>query len=138
MNLNETAHLLAVVQVGDNRRVDELTVQEWHHAVGDLGIDDAVAAVREHRRTSSEYLGAHHVRAGVKRLRAARLDHAALPEPPVAVADSPARYLEWLRDTRRAIADGRPPTPDQAALVHRGDVMAALPATFKALRKDDQ
>jgi len=107
VNFLETSELLARIQVGDNRKVDDLVIEEWWHLVKDLRLADAVEAVREHRRVSGEYLTAQHVRAGVKRLRSARLDRTPLPEPPGGM--TPVEYRDWLRETRTAIADGRPP-----------------------------
>ena len=68
MNIQQTAELLAIIQVIDSRRVDEATVLEWHALVGDLDLATAVEAVRLHRMESTAYLLPAHVRAGVERI----------------------------------------------------------------------
>lgn len=75
MNIAETAKVLAKIQLGDNRVVSDLVVQEWHDVIGFLRFDDAVEAVRRHRRESAEYLLPAHVVAGARaiaRVRAAQ------------------------------------------------------------------
>lgn len=42
--------LLAKIQLGDNRQVDELTIQYWLDTVGDLPLDTALAALKRFRR----------------------------------------------------------------------------------------
>jgi len=102
MDINDTARLLAVIQVGDNRKVDELTIQEWHHAVSDLDAADAVAAVREHRRKSGDYLAPHHVRAGVKRIRDERHKHQrAIDSGPASFDRSPKEQAQITANCAR-------------------------------------
>ncbi|WP_125107983.1 hypothetical protein [Gulosibacter massiliensis] len=69
MNLQETAQVLAKIQLGDNRQVDELTVREWHDSIGHLAVHEAIEAVRMHRRESLNYLMPAHVIANVHRVR---------------------------------------------------------------------
>jgi len=125
VNFLETSELLARIQVGDNRKVDDLVIEEWWHLVRDLRLDDAIEAVREHRRVSGEYLTAQHVRAGVRRLRSQRLERTPLPEPPGGM--TPVEYLAWLRTTRQAIADGRPPALVPALVGPPRDLPAIRP-----------
>ena len=72
MNLQETAQVLAKIQLGDNRQVDELTVREWHDTIGHLEFVDAIAAVKEHRQISSDYLMPAHIVGGAKRAKERR------------------------------------------------------------------
>lgn len=61
MNVEQTAALLAKIKLGDNREVTELVIMEWHDTIGHLPYEDAVDAVRVHRRDSTEYLMPAHV-----------------------------------------------------------------------------
>lgn len=72
MSGKELAALIARIQVGDNRKVDEVVMLEWDAAIGDLDFDDALAAVRTHRTESTDYLTPAHVVAGVRLIRARR------------------------------------------------------------------
>jgi len=69
---SQTAKLLAKAQLVDNRTVDAMTVAAWHEIVGPLDFDDAMTALTEHRRASTDYLMPAHIVAGVKRIRAER------------------------------------------------------------------
>ena len=66
MNSEQVATVLARVQVGDNREVDALVLADWEDTIGDLPFDAAIEAVRMHRKDSTAYLTAAHVRANVK------------------------------------------------------------------------
>ena len=70
MNAEQVAIVLAKIQLGDNREVDEkgFVLAEWVHTIGDLDYSDAVEAVRMHRRSSPAYLQAAHVRENVRLL----------------------------------------------------------------------
>ena len=74
MNSQQVAAVLAKIQLGDNRETDAagLVLAEWVDSIGDLNFDDAVEAVRMHRKESTEYLLPAHVRAGVRRVRELR------------------------------------------------------------------
>jgi len=74
MNSQQVAAVLAKIQLGDNRETDSagLVLAEWVDSIGDLDFDDAVEAVRMHRKESTEYLLPAHVRAGVRRVRESR------------------------------------------------------------------
>lgn len=69
MNAEQVATVLAKVQLGDNRDVDALVLEEWIDTIGDLHFDDAIAAVRMHRKESTEYLTVAHIRRNVRRVR---------------------------------------------------------------------
>jgi hypothetical protein len=74
VNNQQVAAVLAKIQLGDNRETDAagLVLAEWVDSIGDLDFDDAVEAVRMHRRETTDYLTPAHVRTNVKRVRAAR------------------------------------------------------------------
>lgn len=61
MTIDECAKLLAKVQLVDNREVTRLVILEWFDLIGDLDFAAAVDAVREHRRSSTEYLQPAHI-----------------------------------------------------------------------------
>jgi hypothetical protein len=72
MNAEQVAAVVAKIRIGDNRETSPEVILEWLDTIGDLNFDDAIEAVRMHRRESTEYLAAAHLRANVKRLQAAR------------------------------------------------------------------
>lgn len=112
MNVMQAGELLARIQVHDNRKVDELTIEEWHHDLADVDFADALAAVRAHRRLPDPvYLSIGHVLAGVKRIRDARtagVDHC---QPPDADPDDVPAYLAALRAGYRRTAAGEVKRP---------------------------
>ena len=67
MNRNEVVKVLAKIQLGDNRAVDALVVDEWEDTIGHLRFDDAIQAVRFHRQESTAWLMPAHVIAGARR-----------------------------------------------------------------------
>lgn len=69
MTIDETAQLLAEIQLIDNRRIEKLTIRAWHELVEDLPYPAATEAVRLHFRESTAYLTPAHVRANVDRIR---------------------------------------------------------------------
>lgn len=64
MNRAETALLLALIKQFDNRQFDQVIVEAWHELLDDVEHADAVAAVKNHFRESTEYLKPAHVRHG--------------------------------------------------------------------------
>lgn len=115
MNIIETGKLLAVIGVVDRRQsASEAEIMAWQDLLADINYDDAEAAVREHRRTSTDWIQPAHVIAGVKKIRAARLkildDLEAYPNDIEGVS-----YLDEKRALQRAVADGRMTKADIAA-----------------------
>lgn len=108
MNIHETSALLAMVAANDRRTVGEIDVEVWHDALNDLEFDDCRDAVRQHIRSSRDWLTPFDVRQAVKRIRRDRLDRA-LEQPPDADPDDPAAYTRALRDGRaRTAGDLKP------------------------------
>lgn len=105
MEIQETAKVLALIRLGDNRQVDEAVVRHWHDLIGDLPVGDALEAVRSHRRGSTEWLTPAHVRAGVRRVRGGRLALAGDPVPDVD-PDDVAAYQRRRLELRAQIASG--------------------------------
>jgi len=83
VNIQETAAVLAKIKLIDNREITELVIREWHDIIGHIEYADAIVAVREHRKTSTDYLLPGHVVQGARRARDARerdaRKHRALP-----------------------------------------------------------
>lgn len=113
MNLVDTSKLLAVIATVDRRTVGETDIVAWHDLLEDVTLDDALTAVREHRRESAEWIQPAHIVARVRKIRALRLDKAgneAFPNDIEGVA-----YTDELRALRKAIGDGRMTAADLAA-----------------------
>lgn len=70
MTLEEVGKVLAKIQLGDNREVTPGVIAEWDDSIGDLKFADAIQAVREHRRNSTDYLQPAHIRRLVAQRRA--------------------------------------------------------------------
>lgn len=76
MNLQETGQLLMLIQIVDNRRVDEAVILAWQELLDDVDFPVAREAVRLHRRESVVWLTPAHVRANVERILSAAEDPA--------------------------------------------------------------
>jgi hypothetical protein len=63
VNVEETARLLARVQLQDNRQVTQLVIADWHEIIGELlSYDEAYAALLRFRRERpGVYLEAGHL-----------------------------------------------------------------------------
>lgn len=70
MNDHDLVKVLAKIQLGDNRQVDHGTVAFWRETIGDLDVQDALDAVAQHFRESTDYLQPAHLRRIVKERRA--------------------------------------------------------------------
>lgn len=132
MTPGDTARLLALVQAFDNRKVDELVVAAWQPLLAITDFDDACDAVREHYARTSEWVMPADVLAGVKRIRADRLDRVPLAVPAADPDDVPA-YLADLRAQRHRDAGQR--VLDHRALVGVfRDVPSVSPSAIEAAR----
>lgn len=72
MTIDEMKVVLAKVQLGDNRQVDKATLLEWFDTAGFLNGQDALEAVRMHRRESTDYLQPAHLIKNVGRIHEQR------------------------------------------------------------------
>lgn len=61
MNRQETAHLLGVIALTDQRKLSDELTQMWHVILGDIRIEDALAAVVQHRAESAEWIQPAHI-----------------------------------------------------------------------------
>lgn len=128
MQRSQTALLLAKAQLVDNRTVDEYVIEAWHEIVAPLDYDDAMAALTEHRRTSTEYLTPAHIVAGVRAIRKARLDRGTNAEGiPDADPDDVYSYLTALRERRLRLADGDSGRPVAALVETTAHQMPRVP-----------
>jgi hypothetical protein len=109
VNNQQVAAVLAKIQLGDNRETDAagLVLAEWVDSIGDLDFDDAVEAVRMHRRETTVYLQPAHVRANVRLLRARRERDVRVSQPMVAATPITLDRAEFDRLTALAIAEHR-------------------------------
>lgn len=102
MTPEETARVVAKIQLGDNRVVDALTIREWHDTIGDLDFSEAVHAVTMHRQESTAYLMPAHIFANVRRIRESR------PLPPIEYNEDPAPFPLNMREMTAAYLSGEP------------------------------
>lgn len=86
MNLEETGKLLALAALVDKRKLSTKSSLMWHSIIGDLDYNDAVLAVQDHFRHSTDYLLPAHVVAGVKLVRERR--------PPVPLSELEAGSVD--------------------------------------------
>lgn len=121
MNVQQTAAVLGLIALVDNRSLDAAVISHWHDLIGRLDYDDACDAVREHRKTSPDYLQPAHVIAGARRVaarRTARDQPREITGPP-AFARTPEQqaYVERMAArTRQFLADfGRIDTKEHRA-----------------------
>jgi hypothetical protein len=112
MNIDQTAAVLAKIQLGDNREITPLVIQEWHDTIGDLDYADAVEAVRMHRKDSTGYLMPAHVRENVRvlqrrRERQERIARPALPRPQITLdrEQLERETQQWIEHYRKERAD---------------------------------
>lgn len=108
MTHDEVVRVLARVQMDDNRQVDRVIVNSWAEEIGDLDFQDALEAVVMHRRETTAWLMAAHVRENVRRIKnmRAREDRVLNPrqiEPPTITLDR----AEFDRLTVQAIERAR-------------------------------
>jgi hypothetical protein len=106
MNKAECAKVLAKIQLGDNRQVDALTLEEWFDTIGHLDYEHAIGAVRIHRQESTDWIMPAHVIKNARRVRdrlerEARLSRPALPRGEITLdrekfdAETRAAYEQW-------------------------------------------
>ena len=86
---------------------DELTPLAWADLLADLRLEDARAALRNLAKTQT-FISPAEIRTEVRRIRARRIREHGPIDPPSYLTDDEQRH--YLAATRRAIADGNPPT----------------------------
>lgn len=128
MNLEETADLLAKIQLFDNRNVTPEQVKLWAEALTDVQFGDAWEAVTVHYRDSPNWIMPAHIRA----LTRASIDYTnrsvvdgilggpdywTCPPPPPGL--SIREETAWKREQRRIHDQER---ADQARNAHRKEI----------------
>lgn len=68
MNLQQTTELLVLIQIIDNRRVDEAVVLAWHELLDDVDFAAAREALTLHRRECVDWVTPAHIRANIDRI----------------------------------------------------------------------
>lgn len=106
MNREETAHLLGLIALGDNRQLSNELTAYWHGLLPDIRLEDAVQAVAIHRRESTDYLQPAHIVKLVRAERARRIDAANIVYEPIG-DETTSQFLGRLSALARAAGDGR-------------------------------
>lgn len=114
--LADAYELLAVAQSFNGRKVADLDAEAWRRALHGLRLEDCKQAVIEHFTVSTEWLMPAHVRAGVGRIRKARLEQRAYDWVPDADPDDPIAYQRALRSETARAADGTEKPRDMRAI----------------------
>lgn len=125
MTPGEMARVLAKCAAYDQRTIGDADVAAWHEAVGDLGYDDALAAVTRHYRTSRDRMWPADLREQVVAIRNARHQ-----DEPHEIRALPSRFEadqirdQRIRDNVRRLAAGMtvpddPPDDPHAAAINR-------------------
>lgn len=127
MNRSQTALLLGLAAAYDRRTIGEADVEAWHDVLGDISFADAKTAVKDHYRESNDWIMPAMIRKAVRKIRADRINKAPQVDPPADM--TPVETIEWLRTTRRAIADGTYQAPAPPELKQRD--MRQLEGVFK-------
>lgn len=123
MNNSEAVKLFRLVKAFcPAEQFDEHTPDAWAIVMNDIRYDDAQIAVRTlyRDRGNDQEWGGRKIEADdiireVRRIRAERVARHPEIDPPPGLTD--LQYLDWLRATRKAIADGQ--TITQPALPAR-------------------
>lgn len=79
MQKASAAQVLALIQAFDNRKTDQATITAWADILPDQDVNDYLDAVKDHYRTSSEWLMPAHLIRRVKSTRSRRIEVAGDP-----------------------------------------------------------
>ena len=93
MNKQEIGQLLTLAALVDNRTETAEACLMWHEIIGHLDYQQAVDAMREHYRETTDWLMPAHV---IQRVRAAH--RAALPQTMSEEAPDDCGAHKWLAD----------------------------------------
>lgn len=120
MNRSHIALLLTAIAGRDQRTIGDADVLAWHQDLGDLGYDDALAAVTRHFRDSTDRIMPAHIRRTVRIIHDEQRAHSVVAElPPGRFDQDPdrdarlARNVSKIRELLDEIAQKRSiPTDD--------------------------
>jgi hypothetical protein len=105
MKRSEVGELLTAIASTDNRTIGMLDVDTWHAILpAGMPLREAMAAVVNHRRTSTEWLQPKHIIDAVADVRRDRLRRAGIPPIPSDLDQSTERL--WSRTWCAAVKDG--------------------------------
>lgn len=108
----EAQVLLSMASAFDNRKPDADAAKAWAAALDDLRFEDCRVVLIDYFKTSTDWLMPATIRAGVKRIRAKRIEeHPPLTPPPDL---DPIETTAWLKAARRRIGDGETVDSDLA------------------------
>lgn len=133
MTPDESLRILRLAKaLSPAQAIDEYTPEAWAMVLRNVRYVDAEQALIE-LGGEQEWIHVSHIRARVKRIRAARLmAFGPLPNPPEELVGDTAAYTAWLVDVRTRVMDGEDvevsalPAPDpehnkrMAALIRGG------------------
>lgn len=95
---------------------DEYTADAWADLLDDLRLEDCTEAVKRLGQ-QQPFIAPAEIRTIVRKIRAERIERTVLPDPDPDM--TPTETIQWLRDTRRAIADGTYVAPEPLELAPR-------------------
>jgi hypothetical protein len=126
MHPNDAARVLATAAVYDKRTPSRAEAFTWAADLGDMSVDEAIAAVGEHFRNRPDvYLNVGHVIEIVKRHRRSGLDQSSRLENAAILALDPddpeynRKYLNAIREARETAAVDGSAVPERPGLPSR-------------------
>lgn len=113
MKRSEAALLLAKIAAYDRRTVGDSDIEAWAEALdGQVTLQDAMTAIRDHFRETTDWLMPADVIRRAKMLRILRIRAAGVPELPPDLTQQQER--EWIRRYHANLARHDPPDALQA------------------------
>lgn len=128
MHPQEAARVLAAAAAYDKRTPSNAEAYTWGQDLGDITVEEAVRAVREHFKTRPDtYLQVGHVIEIVKRYRRTGLDQSSRLENAAIVALDPddpdydRKYMAAIHNARHTAATDSSVIPEHVALPSRSE-----------------
>lgn len=137
MKDSEAAVILCKIAAYDRRTIGEADATAWAEALdGLVTIEDALTAVRDHFRESTEWIMPKHVIERSGKLRSKRIRESGLPDYPAGLTQAQER--EWLTVWHRYIGNDRDAATaqrfaDEELSITRVESMPADPARVQRL-----
>jgi hypothetical protein len=72
LDIKETGLLLAKISLIDNREASQQTILAWQEILADTDFQDALQALLQHHRESTEWIRPAHIVQGAKRMKQER------------------------------------------------------------------
>lgn len=103
--------------------IDDMSGQAWHEALSDIRAEDALEAVANIARRTSDWIDPSMIRTEVGRIRDKRCEGVTPPVPPAGLTQAQER--DWVRKAWQRIGDGQQVQDgDRGELTHTIDVKA--------------